>query len=181
MPLIDEWTHDGQSYRFEWFDGNAVEKFNPYTQCYGLCIDVDSGLLVIGRHPPRMNWTLPGGSREEGESAEETLRRELDEELSLELVDCELLGAQRVFYLSENREPHFQLRYACLVKLKELTPDPDISLLWERKLIPIEDVTRYIPWGPILTHLATLTRDYEKKKCQNQNTAYLNARKKRGA
>ena len=56
----------------------------------GLIID-DSGRILLLEHVfrPDRGWGLPGGFLGKGEQPEEALRRELREEIALELEDCQ--------------------------------------------------------------------------------------------
>lgn len=58
----------------------------------------DRFLLVVHRTPPRRKrgtWGLPGGRIEPGEAFEDTLRREIREELSASLGALHLIGDYR--------------------------------------------------------------------------------------
>lgn len=63
---------------------------------YGLCVVEDSILLTrLSRlEPDQGMWTLPGGGREHGETHRDTLRREFDEETSLEPDVGDLIGVR---------------------------------------------------------------------------------------
>jgi mutator protein MutT len=56
------------------------------------------GKILIGKHPNLSRkpypcyWDLPGGKVEEGETAEEAIRREIKEELNFEILDCTLFA-----------------------------------------------------------------------------------------
>ncbi|MGV8172199.1 MAG: NUDIX hydrolase [Candidatus Woesearchaeota archaeon] len=152
--LVNTWEYNGTKVRFTFYDGNDEKDFEPYSQSYAVCFR-DDGKIIIGFHPGEYNdWLLPGGRREKGESGIETLKRELDEELSLEVKKYKFLGAQRVEYLNKKKKPHYELRYAAIVKAKKLTPDPDNGLLWKRKAINPKDFSKYIRWANIGEHLA---------------------------
>ena len=69
---------------------------NPAAAAGGLIVDEQDRLLVIVRadEPARGTWDLPGGFAEPGETAEETLRREVREETGLELASAEYVGSE---------------------------------------------------------------------------------------
>jgi 8-oxo-dGTP pyrophosphatase MutT (NUDIX family) len=151
--LVNTWEYKGTKVKFTFYDGSSEKKFEPYNQSYAICFR-DDGKIVIGLHPGECgDWLLPGGQREKGENGVQTLKRELDEELSLEIKKVHLIGAQRVDYLNVKKDSHYQLRYAAIVKVKKLTPDPDNGLMWKRKAIDPKDFSKYLSWGNIGEHL----------------------------
>jgi ADP-ribose pyrophosphatase YjhB (NUDIX family) len=67
---------------------------NPAPTASALILD-DSGRVLLSRRagdPGEGMWDIPGGFIEEGEDPLETLRREMDEETSLEIEPTEFLG-----------------------------------------------------------------------------------------
>jgi 8-oxo-dGTP pyrophosphatase MutT (NUDIX family) len=152
-PLTSTGEYKCTKVKFTFYDGLDVNKFEPYTQSYAICFR-DDGKIFIGFSPSEYNdWLLPGGTCEKGENGLATLRRELDEELSLEIKKVHLIGAQRVDYLNVKKESHYQLRYVAIVKAKKLTPDPDNGKMWKRKAINPKDFQKYLPWGNIGEHI----------------------------
>lgn len=51
--------------------------------------------LLFVRNPAKPYWLFPGGKRELGESIEDALRRELREELSIDVTNIQHLGVVR--------------------------------------------------------------------------------------
>jgi len=66
---------------------------NAATATAALISDNQGRLLVIvrARDPKKGSWDLPGGFTDPGESAEESLRREIQEELGLEIASMRYL------------------------------------------------------------------------------------------
>ena len=64
---------------------------------------VPGHVLLVERKNPPHGWALPGGFVEEGESLEEALRREIEEETSLRVVRARQLHT----YSGPNRDPRF--------------------------------------------------------------------------
>lgn len=145
--------------RFTWHETEKLPNVKPITQSYAFAY-TNQGKLVIGK--PYDKWTIPGGTIEPGENPEQTLIRELDEELSLKVLDYKLMGYQKAENLTDN-ETVYQLRYFALVELKELTPDPDYKILWERKLIEPEDFLKYIKWKKIGKRLQEKSKEIFEK------------------
>lgn len=59
-------------------------------------------LVVRKRVPGRTEFIIPGGRQEEGENDEQTLRRELDEELGVELTSMKFFGRFEEAAIFEN-------------------------------------------------------------------------------
>ena len=59
----------------------------------GVCVTPDGGIVIIS--PDGKLWDLPAGRPEPGESWEQTLRREMDEEACATIVRAQLLGFTR--------------------------------------------------------------------------------------
>jgi len=86
------------------FEGNPHEveesKVKPRTSCYGIYFSHDQILLTndIGTD----KWDLPGGGMEEGESKEETLIREFEEETGLIVEEYSYFQTiKEYFYLNQ--------------------------------------------------------------------------------
>ena len=148
------WENKGTKTKFTWYPGDNIDKFEPFNQVYGVVFDNEGRILIqkIGDS----DWSLAGGTVEEGETAEQTLRRELIEEVDVEIKNPILLGGQRVQFL-EGHDPDiskselddfYQLRYYCEVdKLLEQTPDPDNGKIHDRLLVLPEFILDYVHWG----------------------------------
>lgn len=67
---------------------------NPAPTASALILDDDGRILLSRRagDPGKGMWDIPGGFIEEGEAPLETLRREMEEETSLEIEPIEFLG-----------------------------------------------------------------------------------------
>ena len=68
---------------------------NPAAAVAGLIMDGQDRLLIAvrGKEPGKGKWDLPGGFVDPGESAEEALRREVREEVGLDLTAMQYLGS----------------------------------------------------------------------------------------
>lgn len=144
-------TYDNKNFLLTWIRDGSLENYKPVGQVYGIVFN-DKGEILIAREKPEDKWAIPGGKPEAGESIEETLRRELEEEVDVSVSKVLPLGAQKVELEGdkEGKSTSYQLR--CVALLKELlpqTPDPAHGSTWERKFVPAEDVNGYIKWGEL--------------------------------
>ena len=81
-------------------------------------------------------YFLPGGGVEEGESSEETLRRELQKECDASIEISSLIGQTTDFLFSASEERHFEKR-GTFYLARFLTP-PNENLVW----IPLQDLSK---------------------------------------
>jgi ADP-ribose pyrophosphatase YjhB (NUDIX family) len=138
----------GVEYVFEYVDLDSFEDLDPAlcVQVYGVCFYGDQ--MVIGFGGKKNAWGLIGGTIESGETFEQTLAREIQEESNMEVLASLPIGAQKMI---DTRDGSFvcQLRYACLVRLYgPFVSDPADSVT-EIKLINPADYKKYFDWGKI--------------------------------
>lgn len=102
------------------------------------------GKIAISK--PQRGWGIPGGHREEGETAEECLRREAIEEAAIELGELELVGYWRTkkrFDSEFNRNypsPAYQLLYvANVTAIHDFSPQLEIS---ERAFVQPQEIEK---------------------------------------
>jgi ADP-ribose pyrophosphatase YjhB (NUDIX family) len=132
---------------FVWMRGASFYDFNPITQCYGIIINPQREVL-LGRQKGAVDWVLPGGKPENKETPLETLKRELIEEVDVEIVKAEELGLQKAFDVGNEDNAVYQARFIITeYELKDPTPDPDGGVLWERKFFPYTEVNKLLKWG----------------------------------
>lgn len=147
----DTWTsEEGLVHTFTWIKDDDVSDYKPVTQVYGICFNEKGEILV--HSDAGSAWGIPGGTPEEGENFEETLRRELLEEVDVEVEKCIPLGAQLVSVPNNPNKVQgdrfYQLRYVCIgTKALPQTPDPDNGRVHDRKFVPMEQITEVVKWG----------------------------------
>jgi 8-oxo-dGTP pyrophosphatase MutT (NUDIX family) len=138
----------GVEYIFEYTDVDSFDDL-PKDRCrqtYGVCFCGDQ--IVIGYSVGRKEWGLIGGTIEEGETFEQTLKREIQEESNMEVLAEIPIGVQKV---TDTRDGTFvyQLRFACkAVPHGPFVTDP-LGDIVEIKLVNPADIKQYFDWGEI--------------------------------
>lgn len=151
-------NHTRSSYIFNgievtttWMKDSDLSKYKPVTQVYGIVFN-DKGEILVARETSEGKWQIPGGKPENDETVEETMRRELLEEVDVKAGNIYPLGAQKTEMPNNPNKVEGDLFYQlrCVVELGELlpqTPDPDRGNIWERMFVPADKITEYIKWG----------------------------------
>lgn len=144
---------NGTTITMTWERETNIEKFSPVTQVYGIIFN-EQGDIMICRETPNDKWQIPGGKPETGESLEEALLRELEEEVDVTAEKVIPLGVSQVKYPDnpnlQEGDLFFQARYVVLLgELLPQKPDPDRGNTWERKFVPASEITNYINWGEL--------------------------------
>ncbi len=143
----------GVTVTMTWIKDDNLEKYKPATQVYGIVFN-KKGEILVAREKSTEKWQIPGGKPEKGESIENSLRRELEEEVDVKVKNVFPLGAQKVEFPGNSNkaegELYYQLRFVVILdKLLPQTIDPASGNTWERKFVKIEQITDYIKWGEI--------------------------------
>lgn len=114
------------------------------SQTYGVCFF--KGQVVICRRR-KGGYTLPGGSIEPGESLEQALAREVQEESNMRVLRMQPVGYQKVW--KEDVKPYFQLRfYAQVEPYGDFESDPDEDIVGIELVSP-ERAEECLGWGEI--------------------------------
>ena len=137
------------TYELVWFGSTDFSKLNPVKQVYGVLFNKKGEIVIVNTSG---NWQLPGGKPEDNESFEETLIREVDEEVDVDISDIKPLGYQKVIHYEKDKRVSvtYQLRYFALVKkVKKQTIDPAHNKIPVRKFINPDEFLNYCPWSDI--------------------------------
>ena len=108
--------------RFTLMAAGWMPPIHLVTQALGLCFTAD-GLVVLVTMDGRQ-WSLPGGTVEDGESVGQALVREVAEEACARVVRCQYLASQHVADpLNPNGRPsYYQSRWWARVDLDPGSP-----------------------------------------------------------
>ena len=139
---------DGTEYIFEYSDSDSFNglDYSLCKQTYGVCFYKDR--MVIGFGGQKEGWGLIGGTIEKGETFEQTLKREIQEESNMEVLGSLPIGYQKVIDPRDNSFI-YQLRFVCAVRpYGPFTSDPAGSIK-EVRLINPADYRKYFDWGQI--------------------------------
>ena len=129
-----------------WYETDDFLNMKDVKQCYGICFDKDGKMLIVNN---KEKWFLPGGTPEKGETFEETLIREIDEEADVEIDNIKPLGYNKIEEIKNGKKSVFyQLRFVARVsKIKKQTIDPATNTIFKRKFINPGDFLKYCLWG----------------------------------
>lgn len=132
--------------KLEWCP-RALAHGLPVTQVYGLCFDQRGEILLTFDQGA---YGLPGGKPDAGETPEETLIREVLEEVQCEIADLEYIGYQSVTgdFEKFGGAAYAQLRYACRVtKLLPQMVDVATGRFIDRRFASPTDAAALLDWG----------------------------------
>jgi len=99
-------------------------------RCVGAILYDDLNRIFLMTSPKWKKWIIPGGEIESGESEEDALRREIWEELGIEISDLIKVGEKEKRAGSDfhDEELHFYfIDYFARAKSTEITPNEEIS------------------------------------------------------
>ncbi len=160
MQIKSQYTDaNGVFVKVEYEDVDSFEHLlsKNVTQSYGICFY--EGKLVVAYHEKKDHWTLIGGSIEKGETFEECLKREVQEESNMKIINSSPIGYQKV---KIGDEIIYQLRYACIVEpYGKFTGDPDGSVT-KIKFIDPKKYKEYFDWGEIGDRIMERALDFYK-------------------
>ncbi len=132
--------------KLEWYP-RALPHDLPVTQAYGFCFNQRGEILLTF---DQGLYSLPGGKPENDETHEETLIREVLEEVQCEIADLEYIGFQLVTSDPDKfgGAAYAQLRYACrITKLLPQTVDVATGRFVDRRFASPTDAAALLGWG----------------------------------
>lgn len=146
-PIVADYNLAGKIYKFRYYElGNYNNlDLTKIQQIYGVCFYQDQMVVVL--NGKKGTWGLVGGKPETGESIEQSLEREIQEESNMEVLRWRPIGVQEV--TDPSGSIYYQLRVVCKVKpLGDFISDP-AGTITKVKLIDPKDYKNYFDWGEI--------------------------------
>ncbi len=152
MTITTERSDRHGSYLVEYTDVDTFSNLDLalFKQSYGICF-VDGKLLIRSGDygGTEKQWGYIGGRKEPGETPEQTLHREVQEESNMEIISFLPIGVQKVTRQNDGRV-WYELRYVCKVRpMGAFVKDGAGGGSTEIKLIDPGDYKKYVDWGEI--------------------------------
>lgn len=144
---------EGRRYGIAWYDPPFRPPLEETTQALGVCFTGDRRIVLITLHGEQ--WSLPGGTREPGETLEQTLAREVREEACARVLSSRYIGCQRVEELDGDRGAYYQTRFWARVELDAFRPDYETT---GRRLVSPQEFRAALFWGGAATAELILER-----------------------
>ncbi len=156
--LIDEFIYEEDVISVEWHDvQNKPDIPNLQWQQIYVIGNLKNKVPLVEYDGKANN--LPGGHVEQGESLEDAMHREIQEELNMKIISWVPLGYQRLSKPGD-RAVVFQFRvYAELEKIGEFINDPGGSVIGH-KLVALNDVNNLIGYGKVGDRLIANCRQF---------------------
>ncbi len=155
--LISSFEYNGRV-DVEWYDVDRKEDLpNLAWQQVYVVGDLGGQVPVVWYEDGWVN--LPGGRTEPNETIEQTLHREMEEELNCRVLDWQPLGYQKNIR-ADTEEVVYQLRvWAKLESIGEFVSDPGGSVLGY-KTVPLSELNQHINYGIVGERLVNLTKNH---------------------
>jgi 8-oxo-dGTP pyrophosphatase MutT (NUDIX family) len=113
------------------------------------CIAFDGDHVLLVRHVDRQ-WTIPGGRTEPGESAVQTMHREVLEEAAAVVEDPVIIATERIDLLEGEPDPAFPPppvhQVFFVARVVSLAPLVTNLETFESRLFPIDDARALPGW-----------------------------------
>lgn len=148
MKAISEKRNfNNKTITFIWHPAKQLDL--PVWQVYVFCVTKDNKVVLV-RDKGENRFTLPGGRTKAGEKAEETAKRETEEEAQIKLKNLFLLGFLEVVSPNEKNKiqrHHQQVRFISKVPfINQFIPGKNGSETEERILIEVGKLPNYLSW-----------------------------------
>jgi ADP-ribose pyrophosphatase YjhB (NUDIX family) len=162
MSIVERHVWMGRELLVTWRDTSFSPPCLSGNQASGICFTEDNMVVLVSNDG--QTWSLPGGHTESGESTEDTLVREVNEEACAMVTNLAYLGAQEVRDLADNTGStiHYQALFWARVRLGEFEPKYETKA--RRLVLPseINDSLYQTPSG-ILEAIVAAALEYEQR------------------
>jgi len=151
---------DNKQITINWYD--LVGKEVPNVKWYQVYVmgDIDGKVPIVNYEDGHSN--LPGGKTEPGETVDQTIAREIDEELKMKVLSWEPLGYQE-WIETETNSKKIQLRvYAKLAKEEDFNNDPG-GLVIGHSLVSLDELNSKINYLEIGDHMVESVKAIKSK------------------
>jgi len=159
--ITEHIEYEGKEITINWYD--LVGKEIPNLKWHQVYVvgDLDGLVPIVNYKDHHSN--LPGGRTEPGETIDQAIVRELDEEIKMKVLSWEPLGYQ-VWIETETNSKKAQLRvYAKLAKDEEFTNDPGGSVIGH-SLVPLDELNKKINYHTIGDYMVESVKTIKSKK-----------------
>lgn len=157
--IIDSFEYRGRV-NVAWYDVHDKADIPDHAWQQVYIIGDYEGKAPVVMYPDEKD-NLPGGKTELGESLEQTMAREVEEELNMRVVSWEPLGYQ-VCTRDDNEDVLYQFRaYARLEKIGNFVSDPGGRIIGH-KLVELEKLNDHIQYGEIGERMIVNAKRYKK-------------------
>lgn len=165
--IINESKWKGESYIMEWFSDQDFTQLKNILSVRAVLFDDKGKICVIGLRE-KLNWDLPGGDIKAGETWQQALIRETEQEADVELHSDSLKPLGYIKVTPKNKDNplgvHYLLRVAGKIsKINEQKIDEETDLMNERAFVLPENFPAYCQWGKIGDVLMTRALEYWKE------------------
>ena len=136
--------------KFTWRNGEAPNNM-PIKQVYGILFSLDGRILLIAEKLiDRKKYCLPGGHPEDTDKTiEDTLRREVLEEVNISVKNPIIVGYQEVDE-EDGSCLYAQVRMAAVIdEVCEKTPDIANGKTYDRLLVSPSKAIDLLNWGEV--------------------------------
>ena len=115
-------------FKSDWLPAPYIPPRKYTIQSSGLCFTPEGMITLVS---DGKGWVCPGGYPEDGETLEEALIREIDEEACARVIDCVYIGSIRTYELPPIPEGSpslfYQARYWVRIENDEFLPTHEMT------------------------------------------------------
>lgn len=143
-------THQ-QTWQVVWYPAEAEPTGKAHGSA-GICLTPEQQVIVVSQNG--LDWDVPAGRSEIGESWEATLRREVAEEACAKVQSAQLLGFCQSQCLAGTEQGLVLVRSFWLAQVQLLPWQPQFEIR-QRLMIALAEIWNYLPpsFVPIYRHV----------------------------